>query len=122
MNTEKSGRNRPRKKTLGYVCVTLAIFITCIYRKRKHLSIPESATGAVLQEKLFKKFLNIHRKTPVLESPFNGVAGLKAYNFIKRDSNTATKVFSCKCCTIFKNTYSEEDLRTTAFGIPAYYC
>ena len=30
------------------------------------------------------KFRNIHRKTPVLESLFNKVAGLKAYNFIKK--------------------------------------
>ena len=30
------------------------------------------------------KFRNIHRKTPVLESLVNKVAGLKAYNFIKK--------------------------------------
>ena len=32
---------------------------------------------------VFKKFSNIHRKTPVLESLFNKVAGLKVCNFIK---------------------------------------
>ena len=31
-----------------------------------------------------KKFRNIHRKTPVLESLFNKFAGLKASNFIKK--------------------------------------
>ena len=41
----------------------------------------------------FLKFRNIHRKTPVLESFLNKVAGLEAYPFrlatlLKRDSNT----------------------------------
>ena len=71
---------------------------------------------------VLKKFLNIHRKETVLESLFNRVAGLKVCNFIKRDSDTATQVFSCEYCEIFKSTYSEENLRTTASGIPASYC
>ena len=29
-------------------------------------------------------FRNIHRKTPALESPLNKVAGLQAWNFIKK--------------------------------------
>ena len=33
---------------------------------------------------VLKKFHNIHRKTPVLESLFSKVAGLKACNFIKK--------------------------------------
>ena len=41
--------------------------------------------------KMFLKFRNIHRKTPVLESLFNKVAGLKAYNFIKKN-------FYHSCC------------------------
>ena len=48
---------------------------------------------------------------PVLESPLNKVAGLKASNFIKK---TLTQVFSGEICKIFKNTYFEELLRTTA--------
>ena len=40
-----------------------------------------------------KKFRNIHKKTPVLESLFNKVAGLK------RDSNTGV---SCECFEIFR--------------------
>ena len=36
---------------------------------------------------VLKTFHNIHRKAPVLESLFNKVAGLKACNFIERDSN-----------------------------------
>ena len=43
-------------------------------------------------KKLFQKFRNIHRKTPVLESP--------------------TQVLSCESCENFKNTYFGEDLRT----------
>ena len=59
MKTYQGCRNRPRRKSLGCVCVVLAIFISCIYRKQKHFSIPEAATRAVLQEKLFLKNLSI---------------------------------------------------------------
>ena len=38
----------------------------------------------VLQNRFFKKFRNIRSKTPVLESLFNEVAGLKARNFIEK--------------------------------------
>ena len=34
---------------------------------------------------------------------------------------TPTKVFSSEYCEIFKNTYFEENLRTTASAIPASY-
>ena len=37
----------------------------------------------------------------MLESLFNKVAGLKAFNFIKKHSNTG---FSCEYYKIFKNT------------------
>ena len=37
-----------------------------------------------LQNKLFKKFRNIHRKTPALESLFKKVADLKGHNSIKK--------------------------------------
>ena len=56
-----------------------------------------------------KNFRNIHRKTPVLESLFNKVAGLQTCNYLKK---TPTPVFSCKCSKIFKNTQFEEHLRT----------
>ena len=49
----------------------------------------------------FKNFLDFTKK-PVLESLFNKVAG------------TPTQVFSCEICEIFKNTYFEEHMRTTA--------
>ena len=55
--------------------------------------------------------INIHRKTPVLESLFNKVAGLKACNYIKE---TPTQVFSCEYYKIFKNTYFEKHLRAAA--------
>ena len=38
----------------------------------------------VLKNRCSLKFRKIHRKTPVLESLFNEVAGLKAYNFINK--------------------------------------
>ena len=48
----------------------------------------------------------------MLESLFNKVAGLQACNFTK--NRLPTQVFSCQTCEIFKNTYLEEHLRTTA--------
>ena len=46
-----------------------------------------------------------------MESLFNKVAGLKACNFIKKD--TSTQLFSCEYCEIFKNTSFEEHLWTS---------
>ena len=50
-----------------------------------------------------------------MESVFNKVAGLQARNYIKKD--TLTQVFSCEICEIFKNTYFEELIRTTASNL-----
>ena len=38
----------------------------------------------ILQDRCSKKLCKIHRKTPLLESLFKEVAGLKAWNFIKK--------------------------------------
>ena len=57
----------------------------------------------VFRNRCSSKFCNIHRKTtPVLESLFNKVAGLKASNFIKK---RYLHVFSCEYCKILKNTF-----------------
>ena len=48
-------------------------------------------------------FLNFVKKTPVLESPFNTVAGLKVCIFIKKD--IPTLLFSCEYCKILKNSF-----------------
>ena len=55
----------------------------------------------------FQKF---YRKTLVLESLFNKVAGpgLRTYQ-----KETSTLVFSCKINDIFKNIYFQEHLRKT---------
>ena len=52
---------------------------------------------------------------PIMESLLNKVASLQACNFIKK--RTPTQVFSCGVCKVFKNTYFEEYLRTTAFVV-----
>ena len=77
--------------------------------------LQKQSPGAFYKKSSPYKFRNIHRKTPVLESLFNKVSylqalfnkvlGLQACNFIKRDSNTPTQVFSCEYWEIFKNTY-----------------
>ena len=58
------------------------------------------------RENVFKPYLR-----SVLESLFNEFAVLQVCNFIKR---TQTQLFSCQCFKIFKNTYLEEHLQTTA--------
>ena len=50
-----------------------------------------------------EKFSKFHLKTPMLESVFNKVAGI-----------TTTQMFFCEICEIFKNTYFEKYLWTTA--------
>ena len=40
----------------------------------------------------------------MLESLFNRVASLQACNFIKRDSNTVTQMFSCEYIAQFSDT------------------
>ena len=49
-----------------------------------------------------------NRKTPVLGSLFNKIAGLKVCNFLKIDSNTG---FSCGYCKICKNSFLVQNLR-----------
>ena len=52
------------------------------------------------------KFREIHRKTPVPES-----------FFIKKE--TLAQVFSCEFLKIFKNTFFQENLRTTVSALQA---
>ena len=49
------------------------------------------------------------------ESLFNKVTGLKTCNCTKKQ--TPTQVISCEYCEIFKDTYLEEHLQTTAFAV-----
>ena len=52
----------------------------------------------VLQNRCSKKCLNIHRKTPVLESLFNELY----------EKETPTRVFSCEYYEIFKDSFFTE--------------
>ena len=61
---------------------------------------------------------NIHRKTPVLEPLFNKVIGLKACNFIEKE--TPTQVFSCEYCKIFNNSLFIEHL-FIMYTFPKFY-
>ena len=77
----------------------------------------------VVVRRCFSKFVflrirNIHRKTTVLESVFNNVAGLKARNFIKKV--TPTQVFSCEYCKIFKSGYFYRTPPVVAYKYPLH--
>ena len=61
---------------------------------------------------ILKKFSDIHRKTPVLQSLFNKDAGLKACIFNKK--RLQHRFFFCEHWESFKNNYSEVDLRAAA--------
>ena len=63
------------------------LYLACyvIYSCRKTFKQP---LKDVLQNRCSQKFCNIHRKTPVLESPFNKFAGLKACIFSKKEALT----------------------------------
>ena len=56
-----------------------------------------------------KKSRNIHRKTYVLESFFNTVAGFKICNLIKK--RLQHRCFPVNICEIFKNSFCMEHLR-----------
>ena len=58
-----------------------------------------------------KNFGKSHRKTPVLESLFNKVAGL---SFVTLSKKPPTQVFSCEICETFKNTYFHRTLPVAA--------
>ena len=58
-----------------------------------------------------KNFGKSHRKTPVLESLFNKVAGLRFVTLLKKPP---TQVFSCEICETFKNTYFHRILPVAA--------
>ena len=52
---------------------------------------------------VLKIFLNIVKKTPVLESPFNKVAGLKVCIFVQKEN--PAQLFSCEYCEILKKLF-----------------
>ena len=60
------------------------------------------------------KFRKIHSKTPVPESLFNKVAGLRPVNLTKKE--TLAQVFPCEFWEISKNAFSTEHLWATASG------
>ena len=66
----------------------LAIFLnfySSVYHKQtKSLNFRSSHQRCSIEKAVLKKFLNIYRKTTVLESLFNRVAGPKACNVIIR--------------------------------------
>ena len=59
------------------------------------------------EKNVFLKFFEFYRKTPVRESHFNKVAGLKTCPLFKKESSTG--VFH-EICEFFKNTCFEEHL------------
>ena len=73
-------------------------------------------TAKLIQKQLFLKrcflkFCKTHVKTFLLESLFNNVAGLNAWNFIKKDSGTGIFQWILQ---FFKKPYLEPHLRMTA--------
>ena len=63
-------------------------------------------------------FLNIVKKTPALECPFNKVSGLKVCIFIKKE--TPTQLFSCEYCEILTKRFFIERI-TTECKINIFY-
>ena len=75
----------------------------------------ETTTGDVPKQKLLLK----NKKTFLLESLFNKVAGIQSYYFIKK--RLQHRCFPVKFAKFLKNTYFEENVRTTlSFHDSAY--
>ena len=68
-------------------------------------------------KKLFLKTSEISQENNCVGVSFNNVAGLNANNFIKKK----LQLFFCEIYEIFKNTYFEEHLRTTAYSCNTDY-
>ena len=60
---------------------------------------PEAATAGVLQKKIFLKVFQYSRENTCVEVSFE---------------ETSAQAFSCEYCVIYKNTFFEEHLQTTA--------
>ena len=86
------------------------LFVQVGKKKRKN-SQKEPFTDALQNICSKKIFLNIVKKTRVLESPFGKVAGVKVCIFIKKE--TSTQLFSCELCEILKNNFFIERLGTS---------
>ena len=76
----------------SHLCFPLFCSILQYFSKLQSTGKQQKQTPKVFYKKgCSKKFRNIHRKTPVLESLFNKVAKLKACRlatYLKRDYNT----------------------------------
>ena len=57
----------------------------------------------VLENRTPSKFIDIRKKTSVLEFLFNKVTGLMAYKFIRKE--TPTQVLSCESHKMFENSF-----------------
>ena len=79
----------------------------------------EAVVRRCSSKKMFLKILKIQNKVSVLKSLFNKVAGLQAWNFIKK---TLTQEFSCEVCKIFENIvfYRTPPVAAPGFGSNIY--
>ena len=79
---------------------------------KESCNFTEAATRGVLQKNVFKflKFCKIHRKTPVLESLFNKVAGFQACILLKRYSNAGVFLWNLKNICERLNSYNVKHL------------
>ena len=71
------------------------------------------------KRRCYQKFFKFHCQTLVLESLFKKAAVLKECIFIRK--RVQYRCFHLKFAKIFKNSYSEEHLRTTASSVSNYY-
>ena len=67
---------------------------------------------------VLKNFAKFHRKTPVPESLPQYSCRAEACNLIKKEA--LAHVFSCEFCEIFKNTFLQKNIRTTASAVSTF--
>ena len=84
----------------------------------KELTPTEAATGGVLLKKLFLKISQNSQENTCARVSFLINCKSEACNFIRKE--TLALMFSGEFCEIFKNTYFEEHLQTTA-STPKWY-
>ena len=77
--------------------------------------ISEAATGGVLKDKVFLKFLQNSQENTCARVSFLTMLQVSAYKFIKKE--ILAQVFFCEFCEISKNTFFAKHLRATASPI-----
>ena len=106
---QKLEHSEPKEKKMSNKSIYFTSNVQPLFSGRFKQVFQKQPPEVFCKKTCSEKFPNFHIKTPVRESL---LLKLKISNLIKRE--TPTQIFSCEICKIFKNTYIQKHLWTTA--------